>query len=127
MSKPVGDAPAILSTSVTETVSQFHFRHSGQAKRDPESRNIKEFWIPAFAGMTTFYYSDTVSTAEVDIKLVYWNTYELWHHLKDNHPLPPPAGDMMLEYTILKHHLKQRTFNSGRLDLPLQQAYTSSR
>jgi len=42
-------------------VSQFHFRHSGQAKRDPESRNIKEFWIPAFAGMTTFYYSDTVS------------------------------------------------------------------
>jgi hypothetical protein len=26
--------------------------HSGQAKRDPESRNFKQFWIPAFAGMT---------------------------------------------------------------------------
>jgi len=26
--------------------------HSGQAKRDPESRIFKEFWIPAFAGMT---------------------------------------------------------------------------
>jgi hypothetical protein len=27
-------------------------RHSGQAKRDPESRLFKQFWIPAFAGMT---------------------------------------------------------------------------
>jgi hypothetical protein len=27
-------------------------RHSGQAKRDPESRIFIEFWIPAFAGMT---------------------------------------------------------------------------
>jgi hypothetical protein len=27
-------------------------RHSGQAKRDPESRIFKLFWIPAFAGMT---------------------------------------------------------------------------
>jgi hypothetical protein len=27
-------------------------RHSGQAKRDPESRILKQFWIPAFAGMT---------------------------------------------------------------------------
>jgi hypothetical protein len=27
-------------------------RHSGQAKRDPESRIFKRFWIPAFAGMT---------------------------------------------------------------------------
>jgi len=27
-------------------------RHSGQAKRDPESRIFKQFWIPAFAGMT---------------------------------------------------------------------------
>jgi len=27
-------------------------RHSGQAQRDPESRIIKYFWIPAFAGMT---------------------------------------------------------------------------
>jgi hypothetical protein len=27
-------------------------RHSGQAKRDPESRILKAFWIPAFAGMT---------------------------------------------------------------------------
>ena len=35
-----------------ETVSQFQFSHSGQAKRDPESSIIKEFWIPAFAGMT---------------------------------------------------------------------------
>jgi len=26
-------------------------RHSGQAKRDPESRIYKQFWIPAFAGM----------------------------------------------------------------------------
>ena len=26
--------------------------HSGQAKRDPESRISKQFWIPAFAGMT---------------------------------------------------------------------------
>jgi len=26
--------------------------HSGQAKRDPESRIFKRFWIPAFAGMT---------------------------------------------------------------------------
>ena len=26
--------------------------HPGQAKRDPESRIFKEFWIPAFAGMT---------------------------------------------------------------------------
>jgi hypothetical protein len=26
--------------------------HSGQAKRDPESRIFKQFWIPAFAGMT---------------------------------------------------------------------------
>jgi len=26
--------------------------HSGQAKRDPESRIIKEIWIPAFVGMT---------------------------------------------------------------------------
>jgi len=30
-------------------------RHSGQAKRDPESRIFNRFWIPAFAGMTTFY------------------------------------------------------------------------
>jgi hypothetical protein len=37
-----------------ETVSQFNFCHSGQAKRDPESRNINEFWMPACAGMTTF-------------------------------------------------------------------------
>jgi len=32
--------------------------HSGQAKRDPESRISKEFWTPAFAGVTlqeTFY------------------------------------------------------------------------
>jgi hypothetical protein len=29
-----------------------HNRHSGQAKRDPESRVFKQFWIPAFAGMT---------------------------------------------------------------------------
>ena len=28
--------------------------HSGQAKRDPESRFIKHFWIPAFAGMTAW-------------------------------------------------------------------------
>jgi hypothetical protein len=27
-------------------------RHSGQAKRDPESRPFEQFWIPAFAGMT---------------------------------------------------------------------------
>jgi len=27
-------------------------RHSGQAKRDPESRIFKRFWVPAFAGMT---------------------------------------------------------------------------
>jgi len=27
-------------------------RHSGQAKRDPESSIFKQFWIPAFAGMT---------------------------------------------------------------------------
>jgi hypothetical protein len=27
-------------------------RHSGQAKRDPESRIFKRFWIPAFAGKT---------------------------------------------------------------------------
>jgi len=27
-------------------------RHSGQAKRDPESMIFKQFWIPAFAGMT---------------------------------------------------------------------------
>jgi hypothetical protein len=27
-------------------------RHSGQAKRDPESRIFKRFWIPASAGMT---------------------------------------------------------------------------
>jgi len=27
-------------------------RHSGQAKRDPESSIIEQFWIPAFAGMT---------------------------------------------------------------------------
>jgi len=27
-------------------------RHSGQAKRDPESRIFQQFWIPAFAGMT---------------------------------------------------------------------------
>jgi len=26
--------------------------HSGQAERDPESRFFKQFWIPAFAGMT---------------------------------------------------------------------------
>jgi hypothetical protein len=26
--------------------------HSGQAKHDPESRIFKQFWIPAFAGMT---------------------------------------------------------------------------
>jgi len=26
--------------------------HSGQAKRDPESRTFNHFWIPAFAGMT---------------------------------------------------------------------------
>jgi hypothetical protein len=26
--------------------------HSGQAKRDPESRIFRQFWIPAFAGMT---------------------------------------------------------------------------
>jgi len=27
-------------------------RHSGQAKRDPESRIFKRFWIPVFTGMT---------------------------------------------------------------------------
>jgi hypothetical protein len=27
-------------------------RHSGQAKRDPESRIFGQFWIPASAGMT---------------------------------------------------------------------------
>jgi hypothetical protein len=27
-------------------------RHSGQAKRDPESRIFKRFWFPAFAGVT---------------------------------------------------------------------------
>jgi len=26
--------------------------HSGQAKHDPEFRIFKQFWIPAFAGMT---------------------------------------------------------------------------
>jgi hypothetical protein len=38
-------------------------RHSGQAKRDPESKIFKRFWIPApgldpdpgFAGMTNYY------------------------------------------------------------------------
>jgi hypothetical protein len=27
-------------------------RHYGQAKREPESRILKRFWTPAFAGMT---------------------------------------------------------------------------
>jgi hypothetical protein len=36
-----------------EVVSQCHFRHSVQAKRDTESRIFNKFWIPAFAGMTT--------------------------------------------------------------------------
>jgi hypothetical protein len=27
-------------------------RHSGKAKRDPESSILEHFWIPAFAGMT---------------------------------------------------------------------------
>jgi hypothetical protein len=35
-----------------ETVSQLLFCHSVQVKRDTESSNFSNFWIPAFAGMT---------------------------------------------------------------------------
>jgi hypothetical protein len=34
----------------------FVTRHSGQpgdSQREPESREFRDFWIPAFAGMTT--------------------------------------------------------------------------
>ena len=35
-----------------ETVSQLHFCHSMQAKRDTESLIFSEFWMLACAGMT---------------------------------------------------------------------------
>jgi len=38
--------------SLAKLLKEREFRHSGQAKRDPESRIFKRFWIPAFAGMT---------------------------------------------------------------------------
>ena len=44
----------LLSFVFQKCVTYFN-RHSGQAGdswRDPESRKIKDFWIPAFAGMT---------------------------------------------------------------------------
>jgi hypothetical protein len=37
-----------------ETVSQFPFRHSVQAKRDTESSIFSKFWMPTFVGMTVF-------------------------------------------------------------------------
>jgi hypothetical protein len=47
-----------------ETVSQFLFCHSVQAKRDTES-SIIMFWIPAFAGMTTFIVIRAIATQSV--------------------------------------------------------------
>ncbi len=45
-----------------ETVSQFIFCYSVQVKRDTESSNIKEFWIPAFAGMTILQALSSITT-----------------------------------------------------------------
>jgi hypothetical protein len=38
--------------ALAKHVKAIESRHSGQAKRDPESRISRQFWIPAFAGMT---------------------------------------------------------------------------
>jgi hypothetical protein len=40
------------SEALAKLLKTVESRHSGQAKRDPESRIFKRFWIPAFAGMT---------------------------------------------------------------------------
>jgi hypothetical protein len=47
--------PVFFSTKlemIPKLLNAVENRHSGQAKRDPESRIFKKFWIPAFAGMT---------------------------------------------------------------------------
>jgi len=49
-----------LNEALAKLLNAVENRHSGQAKRDPESRIFKQFWIPApapdpdpgFAGMT---------------------------------------------------------------------------
>jgi hypothetical protein len=41
-----------MEISLLKTLDLKENRHSGQAKRDPESGLFKAFWIPAFAGMT---------------------------------------------------------------------------
>jgi hypothetical protein len=40
------------SEALAKLLEAVENRHSGQAKRDPESRISNLFWIPAFAGMT---------------------------------------------------------------------------
>jgi len=50
-----------MSGIAIKAVITFQVTRSGQAKRDPESSSVNEFWIPAFAGMTTERYCDTVS------------------------------------------------------------------
>jgi hypothetical protein len=40
------------SEALAKLLKAVENRHSGQAKRDPESRIFKRFWVPAFAGMT---------------------------------------------------------------------------
>jgi hypothetical protein len=41
-----------ISEPLAKLLKEEESCHSGQAKRDPESRIFRKFWIPAFAGMT---------------------------------------------------------------------------
>jgi len=39
----------LIAEALAKLLKAVERRHSGQAKRDPESRIFKRFWIPAFA------------------------------------------------------------------------------
>jgi hypothetical protein len=56
----VNRGKGLTKEALAKLLKALENRHSGQAKRDPESRIFKRFWIPApapdpdpgFAGMT---------------------------------------------------------------------------
>jgi zinc transporter ZupT len=47
-----------------------------QAKRDTESSNFSNFWMPAFAGMTVFMALSAIATQSLRRYDNYWTFYE---------------------------------------------------
>jgi len=55
-----------IPSTAGDAVSQLPFCHSVQAKRDTESSNFINFWIPACAGMTTLKMFSPITTQSLE-------------------------------------------------------------